>query len=307
MKLFPSFMLIGIVSCATVFSRAAGINLPSPVTARDFYNTGTELLGTTNFTEAERMFHSALDTQDEQVRPKALFNLAETRFEDGAAALKAGSDNGTLPEQAMMAGLRAGLEMHRADSAMAENDLSKMIATYRRGRGARHELVSVEKAIQQAMELYGETLRKWQRAADDFKSAAELNSADTNATRNAEIVERHIAQLVDSLRQMQSMAASLGEQQSQLKNALSQLRGKIPKENLPPGDGDGDEGDEGLQPESLAGLQEGATRTGDQMNIPLSPDEAAQMLNSISPDSSRRLPVNDGKNEPTREKAGRTW
>jgi hypothetical protein len=253
------------------------------------------------------MFQSALDTQDDRVQPKALYNLGEARFNDGEAALEKGPDQDALTEQSKMAGLRADLEMRRASSAMAQNDLSKMVATYHRGRGARHELISVEKAIQQAMKLYGETLRKWQRAADDFKSAAELDPADTNATRNAEIVEQRIAQLVDSLRRMQSMAASLGEQHSQLNNALSQLRGKIPKENMPPGEGEGDDDDEGLQPESLAGLQEGPSHSGDQMNVPLSPDEAAQMLNSISPDSSRRLPISDGKTEPTREKTGRTW
>ena len=79
-----------------------------------------------------------------------------------------------------------------------------MVAAYLEGRGARRELRDAEKAVQAAMETYGKTLQKWQRAADDFKSAAELNPADTNAARNAEIVERGIAKLVDSLRKMQA-------------------------------------------------------------------------------------------------------
>ena len=62
-----------------------------------------------------------------------------------------------------------------------------------------------------AMETYGNTLLKWRRAADDFKGAAELNPGDTNAAHNAEIVERGIARLVDSLRQMQAMMGADGQ------------------------------------------------------------------------------------------------
>jgi tetratricopeptide (TPR) repeat protein len=279
----------------------------APVTARDFYNAGTELLAAKKFSEAEQMFQSALAAQNERVQPPALYNLGQARFDDGMAALKKGPSAQTLAGAGNTAGLMAGQAIERGETALTENDLSKMITAYLAGRGARHELNAIEKAIQKAMDTYGDTLRKWQRAEDDFKSAAELNPADTNATRNAEIVAQYIARLVDSLHQMQRMSATLGGRHSQLNGVLRQLRGRIPAQDLP-GGGDGDDDDdEGIQPESLRGLKEGASRSGKEFQVPLSPDEAAQILNGISLDGSRRLPMSEAKNGKTEKKNNLTW
>lgn len=286
---------------------AGGTNAAAPVTARDFYNAGTELLVAKKFAAAEQMFQSALAAQKERVQPPALYNLAEARFDDGAAALKKGPPAQTLAAQGTGVGDRADSAIQRADSALAENDVSKMVAAYLGGLGARRELNLVRKAVQQAMETYGDTLRKWQRAEDDFKSAAELNPGDANAVRNAQIVEQYIARLVDSLRRMQRLAAMLGNQHKRLNEALRQIGGRIPEPDLPPGaPGDEDE-DDGLQPESLRGLKEGASRVGKPIRVPLSPDAAAQILDGISPDGSRRLPMNETKTGRSPEKSGLTW
>ena len=165
-----------------------------------------------------------------------------------------------------------------------------------------------EKAVQTALETYGKTLQKWQRAADDFKGAAELNPADTNATRNAEIVERSIAKLVDSLRQMQAMAGMMGKQKQDLGKLLSKLKGQIPAPNAPPGAaGDDDEDEPGMKPDSLAGQKENAGREGDQMQVPLSPDRAGQILDGLSLDGTRRLSMSDKQGTPPKDKNGRNW
>lgn len=283
-----------------------GTNFPPPVTARDFYNAGTELLAAKKFDEAEQMFHSALAAQDEHVQSAALYNLGHAQFDDGAAALTNAPADNALDERSKIAGLRAGLAMRRADYAAAENNVSKMVAAYLAGRGARRELASAEKAVEQAMETYGETLRKWQKALDDFNSAAELNPADKDAARNAEIIEQHIARLVDRLRRMQNMSAMMGNQHAQLNGMMGQLRNRIPNQDLPPETGQGDEED-GLQPEALRGMKEGASREGKQSEVPLSPEEAARILNGISPEGGRRLPINEQKNGQNREKTGLTW
>jgi len=198
--LIPMLLLFGQPAQA-----AQETNFPAPVTARDFYNAGTKLLAAKNFADAERMFQSALAAQDERIQPMALFNLGHTRFGAGSELLKKGPDAQKVSAQGNAA-LAAGENALRSgELAVAENDLSKMIAAYLAGRGARHGLRDAEKAVQSAMETYGKTLLKWQRAADDFKGAAELNPADTNATHNAEIVERGIAKLVDELNKMQQM------------------------------------------------------------------------------------------------------
>jgi hypothetical protein len=160
------------------------------------------------------------------------------------------------------------------------------------------------------METYGKTLLKWQRAADDFKSAAEMNPADTNAAHNAEIVERGIAKLVDSLQKMQAMAGAMGKQKQDLGKLLSKLKGQIPAPDAPPGpageDGDDDDG-QGVQPDELAGQKENAAREGDQMQIPLSPDQAGQILDGLSLDGGSRLSMSDKQGVPPGDRKGRNW
>ena len=174
-------------------------------------------------------------------------------------------------------------------------------------RSARHDLREAEKAVQSAMETYGKTLQKWQRAADDFKSAAELNPADTNATRNAEIVERGIAKLVDSVRKMQEMMGMMGNQRQQLGKMLAKLKGQIPAPNAPPGPaGEDDDEEQGTTPDSLAGQKENASREGDQMQLP-SPDQAGQILDGLSLDGTRRLSMSDKEGKPPADRKGRNW
>ena len=282
-------------------------NFPTPVTARDFYNAGAKLLAATNFAGAEKMFQSALAAQEERVQPPALYNLGHTRFREGVELLKKGPDARKVSERGNAALAAGGQALRSTEAALAENNLDRMVAAYLAGRGARHELREAEKAVQSAMETYGKTLQKWQRAADDFKSAAELNPADTNATRNAEIVERGIAKLVDSLRQMQEMMGAMGKQRQDLGKMLSRLKGQIPAPNAPPG-GAGDEDDEdGVQPDSLAGQQENASRQGDEVQVPLSPEQAGQILDGLSLDGSRRLSMSDKQGEPPKDRKGRNW
>ena len=281
-------------------------NFPAPVTARDFYNAGTRLLATNKFADAEKMFQSALAAQDERVQPAALYNLGHTRFDEGGELLKKGPDAQKAAARGA-AVLAAGAEaIHSAQSALDESDLSKMIAAYVEGRGVRHDLRGAEEAVREAMETYGKTLRQWRRAADDFKSAGELNPADTNAARNAKIVEQGIAKLVDSVQKMPAMAAMMGNQRQQLGDLLKQLRGRIPAPDMPPGAA-GDDDDEDMQPGLLAGQKETASREGDQMQLPLSPDEAGQILDGLSLDGTRRLEMSDKQGAPPKDKNGRDW
>ena len=281
-------------------------NFPTPVTARDFYNAGTKLLAGNKFADAEKMFQSALAAQDERVQPPALYNLGHAWFAEGEELKKKGPDAQKVSAQGSAA-LAAGEQaIHQAEAALAENILDKLIAAYVEGRGARHELRAAEKAVSAAMETYGKTLQKWQSAADDFKGAAELNPADTNATHNAELVERRIAKLVDELRQMQQMAGAMGKQRQDLGKLLSKLKGQIPAPNAPPGM-TGDEDEDDPQPDSLAGQKENPSRGGDQMPMTLSPDLAGQILDGLSLDGTRRLPMGDKQSSPPKDKNGRNW
>jgi Ca-activated chloride channel family protein len=287
---------------------ATETNFPSPVTARDFYNAGTRQLAAKHFDDAEKMLRSSLAAQDERVQPTALYNLGHARFAGGLELLEKGPDAQKISSRGRSALATGEAVLRSGELALAEHDLEKMITAYLEGRSLRHELSETEKAVQAAMEVYGRTLQKWQRAADDFKSAAELNPADPNAPRNAETVERSIAKLVDSLRQMQAMMGALGKQKQDLGKMLSQLKGQIPAANAPPGaEGEDDEGDDGIQPDSLADQKENAPRDGDQLRVPLSPDQAGQILDGLSLDSTRRLSMSDQQAKPSKEQAGRNW
>jgi tetratricopeptide (TPR) repeat protein len=285
-----------------------GTNSVAPATARDFYNAGTRLLAARKFADAEKMFQAALAAQDDRVQPAALYNVGHTRFGAGLERLKQGPDAqkaGARGSAALAAGDHA---IRLAESALAQKDLNQMIAAYFEGRGARHELREAEKAVSAAMESYGKTLEQWLRAADDFKGAAELNPADTNAVHNAEIVERGIAKLVDSLRKMQEMMGMMGQKKQDLGKLLAKLKGSIPAPNAPPGPaGEDDEDDQGVTPESLAGQKESAVHQGEQMQILLSPDQASQMLNGLLLDGTRRLNMSDKEGTPPKDRKGRNW
>ena len=283
-------------------------NFPAPVSARDLYNAGTKLLDAGKFPEAEKMFQSALAAQDDRVQPPALYNLGHARFDEGKGLLKKGPDAQKVAVQGSAALAAGDHAIQQGESSSAENNLQKMIVAYIEGRGALHKLREAEKGVQKAMETHGKTLQLWQRAADDFKSAAELNPADTNSTRNAEIIERAIANLVDETREMQETAGAMGKQKQDLAKMLSKLKGQIPAPDAPPGGPGGDEDeDPGLQPDMLAGQKEGAARQGDQMQVPLSPDQAEQILDGLSLDGSRRLPMGDQQGAPPQDKKGRNW
>lgn len=302
-------MLAPALACSAFADSQTNAIAPAvqPVTSRDFYNAGTEQLAAKKFADAEQMFESALAAQDARVQPPALYNLGHARFDDGLAALKKGPSAQSTEAQGNAAGSEADSAIQHGQAALAENDMSKLIAVYMEGLGARHDVRAAEAAVRQAMQTYGETLRKWQQADDDFKSAAELNPSDTDAARNAKIVEQYIARLVDSLRRMQSLAAMLGKQHKKLDEMLRQIGGRIPKPNLPPGaPGDKDK-DDGLQPENLRGMEEGATRMGNSIESPLSGDEAAQILNSIPLDAAERLWLNETQTGHIPRGSGQTW
>jgi tetratricopeptide (TPR) repeat protein len=281
-------------------------NAAPPVTARDFYNAGTKLLAAKKFTEAETMFQSALAAQDERVQPQALYNLGHARFDLGLDLLKKGPDAQKVMAQgnaALAAGDRA---IQQAGSALAQNDLNQMVDAYLVGRGIRRQIHDAEKAVAQAMETYSNTLHKWEQALDDFKSTAELNPADANARQNAEVVERGIAKLVDEVRQMQDMAGQLGSKKNQLGKMMSKLKGQMPGFQAPPG-GPGDGDDEDTMPISLAGQKEGPSREGNEASVQISPDQAAQILDGLRLDGSRRLPMDGTQEAKPRDTKHRNW
>jgi len=270
------------------------------------YNAGTRMLAAGKFTDAERLFSAALAVQNQNVQSVAVYNLGHARFGDGGAVLKKARPSQAIFDQADTALAAGSQAINQAQSALAEGDFLKIFNAYLEGRGVRKGLRAAEEAIRTAMKIYGQTLQQWQLAAGDFRSAAELNPADTNATWNAELVDREIARLVDRMQRMQQMAGQLAGQHSELNGLMSQMRGRMPGENAPPGIA-GDDEDENLQPDSLRGQAEGESRSGGKIESSLSPEEAGQLLEALSLDGGRRLPMNGTETGQPRERSRRNW
>jgi tetratricopeptide (TPR) repeat protein len=277
---------------------------PLPVTSRDFFNAGTRRLREGKLREAEASLQAALAKQDERVQPISLYNLGHVRFEQGVEELKKSLAAGPVATRARTANQRGDQAIQVAADALAGNDVQKMVTAYLNGRGARRELRAANDAVRKALEIHGAALRKWQRSLGDFQSAAELKPSDTNAQHNAEIVERAIAKLIDSIREMQQAMMGMGERSQELGEQLKQLRGQIPAPLMPPGAA-GDDEEEGRPWQPKEGEQEGPSRDGEE--ISLSPEEAGWLLEGFRLDGERRLPMGQGEQGQPRERSGRNW
>jgi hypothetical protein len=181
-----------------------------------------------------------------------------------------------------------------------------MIRSYVAGRGARRELKEAAKVVRRAIEAHGKTLAKWERASGDFKSAVELKPADQQARDNADIVDRNIARLIDSLRDLQQAAMAMMDKNQQLGEKLKQLRGMIPAPDMPPGAGGDDEEDDEFPFGPQPGQQEGPTKEGNESSM--SREEASWILDGFKLDGERRLPMGEGDQEAKpRDRSRPTW
>jgi tetratricopeptide (TPR) repeat protein len=305
---------IGSAAFGATVAAVVSENSVPPVAAsenpRELYNAGTEKLRAGKLSDAETLLESSLAKQDASVQPAALFNLGHVRFAQGNEELKKTPDAAGTTRQTRIATADGAGAISKVKDALATNDVQQMVEAYLAGRGVRKEMRGATEAVQRAMEVDGKTLLKWRRSLGDFRSAAELNPADSNAVRNAEIVEQAIAKLVDSLREMQEAAGNLAGKQSELNGLLKQLKGLIPAPNAPPGAAgeDGDEGEDGDRPlpESLSGLKESASGGGQEMDLKISPEEAGQLLNNIQPDG-KQLPMGQGEPGTPKNRSGRIW
>jgi hypothetical protein len=278
---------------------------PPPSTPREFFNAGTQKLQQGKLREAESYFESALASQLAKLQPPALYNLGHTRFGQGVEELKKGPAAGPTAAHGRAAAQWADEASREADEALQSDDVNKMVAAYLHGRGVRHELKAATKAVKRAMETHGTALAKWQRASGDFKSTVELDRADQDAQQNAETVDRCIAKLIDSLRELEQIAMAMGNKGNELKEKMQALKGKIPAPDMPPGaPGDEDE-DEDMPQGPKEGQKEGPTKDGEE--TALSPEQAAWLLEGFQLDSERRLPMGQKSTSDTNPRNRKPW
>jgi hypothetical protein len=276
-----------------------------PTTPREFYDAGTRQLRAGKLREAEASLQTALESQSPRLQPPALYNLGLVRFGQGVVEYKKGPAAKPTAARARASAQQAEAALRQAENALAGNDIQEMVAAYLRGRGARRELKAATQAVRRALQVYGATLAKWQRASGDFKSAAELNSADSDARSNSEVVDRCIAKLVDSLHELQQNANGIGDKNQQLAEALKKLKGRIPAPDMPPGAAGDDDEDEEQPLGPKPGQEENPAKDGKEMT--LSPEQAGWILDAYRLDSERRLPMVQGSPADPKDRSRRPW
>ena len=284
---------------------APALAAPAPVppeTPREFFNAGTRQLSAGKLREAEASLETALASQDQRLQPPALYNLGIVRFGQGVEELKKGPAAKPTLARGQSATAQGDEALRQAQGALASDDVLKMVAAYMRGRGARKELKSATEAVQRALKAHGSTLARWERSSGDLKSTLELNSADSDARYNAEVVDRCIAKLVDSIQELQQCSNGTCNKKNELSDALKKLKGRIPNPNMPPGEAGDEEEEQEQQPQP--GQQEGPSKDGQEMT--LSPEQAAWLLDSYRLDSERRLPMGESPSQP-KERSRPMW
>ncbi len=284
---------------------AAAPEPAAPETPREFFNAGTERLRQGKLREAEAFFESVLAAQREGLQPPALYNLGHVRFDQGAEELKKGPAGGPAAARGQAAAGAATEAIRAADEALASNDVQKMVEAYLRGRGVRKELKSATKAVRQAMQTHGAALARWQRSEGDFRSTVELAPSDQDAQQNAAIVDRCIAKLVDTIRQLQQSEGAMGQKMPDLGEKLKKLKGKIPAPDMPPGAAGDEEDDEDFPKGTEPGQKEGPTKQGEEME--LSPEQAGWLLDAFRLDTERRLPMGQQDTAEPKNPNRRTW
>ena len=282
-------LTVGTVVHATVQQALIPDAAAPPSTPQELFNTGTRKLLAGKLREAEAFLESSLSSQSEQLQPLALYNLGHVRFGQGTEELKKGPSARQVTTRGQAASKMADDANRTADEALANNDVQQMVSAYLNGRGARRELKAATKAVRRAMETHGTALAKWRRSSGDFKSTVELNHSDHEAQQNADTVDRSIARLVDSLRELEQMAAALCKKSAGLGEKLQQLKGRIPAPDMPPGAAGDEEEDEDQPNGQRPGEQEGPTKDGQEMRF--SQEEAGWLLEGYKLDSERRLPM----------------
>jgi hypothetical protein len=305
-------LLFAFTLAASADTNAPAAAAPLPEKPREYYNAGTQQLRAGKLQDAEVALMTAAARDQQQVQTHALYNLGQTRFKQGVEALKKSPDPQAVRERGDAAGELADRAIRSADSALASGEANGLLRAYMEGRGARKELRAAMKALDKAMEAHRTTLLRWQRSSGDFKSAYELEPVLDDARFNGQIVDRHIAKLVDQQEQLKQCMGGMGGKLANLKMKMEQMKGQMPGGTLPGGgeedeDEDEDGGKRDPQQEEGKGNKEEKKDAPKGDRMALTQEEAAMLLNSFKLDANRKLPMGERETAKPQDKKGKDY
>ena len=304
--LILAFLALGI-AFAPSFAAETGQNADpdskQPKGARELYDAGTARLREGRFQEAQDLLRAAAASNDKVVVPSAVFNLAHARYDAGDQELQRMLNRSQLRDIPGRARFDAQAAAQSAQAALAHDDVEALVQAYRRGAGACKELYAATRAVKESLAQFGRILSTWERASADFRSVNELQPADTDASFNAAIVDRRIAELVDIIKRQQQMLMSCSQADGEVKDGMKQIKKRLPKDKADQLGEPGNEDDQQPDEQGITGYQ---TVRGPERE-PISQEEAAQLLRGIQLDSQRTLPVSDAKGPKPAKRKGGDW
>lgn len=221
---------IATILCFGITGLAPAVAAPTKASARQHYNTGTAEMKAGKLREAETAFSQAVKTNEEQVQPPALYNLGHVRFQQGKETLKGQGSNQQLLDDAKAATVMAEEALRQGGKALEQDEIQKLIQAYEQGRMARKELRNSDQELDRTLKLYASVIERWRRSIGDFESSSELVSGNPDALFNAEVVERHLKELLKIKKKLEMEAECVGGKRKELKELMGKLKGKIPKE-----------------------------------------------------------------------------
>lgn len=227
-----------------VFAAAATSPVAKP-TARELYNEGLDKMRLKDFREAERSFIDAARSNNDAVQPVATYNLGHVRFLQGEETLAGQGNRQQLLSSNEAVSAVAEEVLRSGNKALKESEeVQELIAAYNEARATRKSLRASGKETTRAFDLLGSALGRWRKSVDNFRSAHELDPANSDASFNAGVVEMHIAEQLKFQKQLQENGDGMTQKRKELTELMKKLRGKIPKEFQRETEGEGDEEDE---------------------------------------------------------------
>ncbi len=221
--LVSSLAALVFAGCAQTWAAAD----PSPYA---LYNNGVKKFAEKDLREAEVAFRGAVASNHQTVQPAALYNLGHVRFLQGKETLKGEGNRQQLLDTSSAAAALAEEVIRRAAPIAEREDVQELINAYMEARAARRQLRVNRDENTRELDLLGSALARWRRSVNDFRSAVELSPDRKDAAFNADVVERHIDELLKYKKQLEEQQDQVGQQREKLKELMKKMRGKIPKE-----------------------------------------------------------------------------
>jgi Ca-activated chloride channel family protein len=271
--------------------------------ARTLFNLGTSRLLAGQWREAENVLNAAVNANDPSIQPLALYNLGHVRFHAGQEMLKNVPHSDDLEAQGDQAIQAAGPVVKAADTALAGGDLRAAASAYRSVNSSLRSLKKLLDTIQGAVDSDGAALQRWQRAADDFRGAAELRAGYGRAETNAGFMDQHVADLTGERWRLQEIQTAVESQRAELQKRFDALKRMLPPEATRNEQG---ENSDAKSPDEKSPTQEQPNPGEQGKEMVLTPEEAMRLLSSLKLDASHQYSAQNLPDE-RNQHVGRSW